>query len=292
MATSPTSKASALRTGRFNGSTKAPPPLPGKIDVFQLVPPTVTRTRSDPNPRRTPPATSRISSDSSSGSVTNTQLSARLASHDHSCPSNTTTTRTPSHRGALLGFAWVTLACMTGMTEGRACVGVWFTAGMDRSRLLHCLDAEVARLRAAAARDLTAPVPTCPEWTVEELVRHVANFYLNVVVRRLHMPEDVPRVKLAPDALAALDRGYNAVVQDLAGRQPDEHVGQMPHETVYYWTRRTTHETAVHRVDAELAVASPVVPMPRDLAIDGIDEMLTGFLSELTGGFLRSSPLT
>jgi hypothetical protein len=153
---------------------------------------------------------------------------------------------------------------------------------MDTSRLLHCLDAEVAQLRAAAARDLSARVPTCPEWTVEDLVRHVANFYLNVVVRRLRMPEDVPWVELTPDALLALDRGYHAAVQDLAGRHPDEQVGQLPHETVYYWTRRTTHETAIHRVDAELAVAGPVIAMPRDLAIDGIDEMLTGFLGDLT----------
>ena len=153
---------------------------------------------------------------------------------------------------------------------------------MDSSRLLYCLEAEFAQLRAAAVIDLAAPVPTCPDWKVEELVRHVANFYLNVVVRRLHMPEDVPRVELASDALVALDRGYDAAVRDLARRHPAEHVGQMPHETVYYWTRRATHETAIHRVDAELAVASPIVPMPRDLAIDGIDEMLTGFLSELT----------
>ncbi len=156
---------------------------------------------------------------------------------------------------------------------------------MDGSRLLHCLDAEVARLRAAAARDLTAPVPTCPAWTVEDLVRHVANFYLNVVVRRLHMPTEVPRVELGADALAALDRGYTAAVRDLAGRRPDEHVGRLPHETVSYWIRRTAHETAIHRVDAELAVACPVVPMPRDLAIDGIDEMLVGFLGEITRRF-------
>lgn len=43
---------------------------------------------------------------------------------------------------------------------------------MDTARLLECLDTDVARLREVAARDLSAPVPTCPEWTVEELVRH------------------------------------------------------------------------------------------------------------------------
>jgi Mycothiol maleylpyruvate isomerase N-terminal domain len=105
---------------------------------------------------------------------------------------------------------------------------------MDRSRLLDCLDAEVTRLRAAAMRDLAAPVPTCPAWTVEDLVRHVASFYVNVVVRRLRMPQDVPKQDLVTgDALVALDRGYAAAVQDLTARDPEDHVVQLPHETVY-----------------------------------------------------------
>jgi uncharacterized protein (TIGR03083 family) len=47
-----------------------------------------------------------------------------------------------------------------------------------------------------------------------------------------------------------------------------------PDQTVGFWARRMAHETAVHRVDAELAtgVADPTVDP--DLAVDGIDEIL------------------
>nr|WP_240943159.1 maleylpyruvate isomerase N-terminal domain-containing protein [Planosporangium thailandense] len=143
--------------------------------------------------------------------------------------------------------------------------------------------AEAVRLRTAAARGLTSPVPTCPGWTVEDLVRHVANLYLNVVVRRLRMPADTPKQDLAEeDPLAAFDRGYAAMMDEFSARRPEDHVGQLPHETVRYWVRRMVHETAIHRLDAELAFTEAVSPIPSDQAIDGVDEMLTGFLGELT----------
>ena len=55
-------------------------------------------------------------------------------------------------------------------------------AGMESKRLLECLDADFRRLRAVVAgADLTAMVPSCPEWTVEDLVRHVGAVYLHKV---------------------------------------------------------------------------------------------------------------
>jgi hypothetical protein len=179
---------------------------------------------------------------------------------------------------------------------------------MDTGRLLECLDTDVARLREVAARDLNAPVPTCPEWTIEDLVRHVANLYQNVVVRRFRMPEDVPRQDFADDdALDALDRCYAAMTTEFAARHPGDRVGREAYETVRYWIRRMAHETAIHRVDAELANpgtayvemvhaatlhataahtamahTSAVTPIPRDLAVDGIDEMMTEFLVPIT----------
>ncbi len=93
---------------------------------------------------------------------------------------------------------------------------------MNTSRLLDCLAAEVAHLRNAAARDLTAPVPTCPGWTVHDLVRHVANLYMNVVVRRLRMPEDVPNQDLTgQEPLMALDRCYAAMVGEFRAEIPE-----------------------------------------------------------------------
>ena len=42
-------------------------------------------------------------------------------------------------------------------------------------------------------------------------------------------------------------------------------------------------ETVVHRVDAELGVGVPVAPIPDDLAIDGVDELLKVFVSYSVG---------
>ena len=41
------------------------------------------------------------------------------------------------------------------------------------------------------------------------------------------------------------------------------------------WARRQAHETAIHRVDAELAAGSTVSPFAPPFAADGVDELLT-----------------
>jgi hypothetical protein len=53
---------------------------------------------------------------------------------------------------------------------------------MEDSRYLQCLAADYGDLRdAASAAELTANVPSCPGWTVADLVRHVAQVYLHKV---------------------------------------------------------------------------------------------------------------
>jgi hypothetical protein len=55
--------------GAFDGQHVLPRALSGKIEVFHVLPQTVTRTRTrnEPKPRRGPPARSRMSSDASAG---------------------------------------------------------------------------------------------------------------------------------------------------------------------------------------------------------------------------------
>src|SRR6202042_448352 len=43
-----------------------------------------------------------------------------------------------------------------------------------------------------------------------------------------------------------------------------------------FWARRQAHETAIHRVDAELAGGEPG-GVPAGLAADGVDELLLAF---------------
>jgi len=86
---------------------------------------------------------------------------------------------------------------------------------MEASRYLQCLAADYGDLRdAASAAELTANVPSCPGWTMADLVRHVAQVYLHKValMRTGAEPEEWPPPSLAAEApLAALGRAYGAL---------------------------------------------------------------------------------
>ena len=53
---------------------------------------------------------------------------------------------------------------------------------MENERFREYLSADFARMRAVAAgADLSATVPSCPEWTLADLLRHVGAVYLHKV---------------------------------------------------------------------------------------------------------------
>lgn len=143
--------------------------------------------------------------------------------------------------------------------------------------MLASLGTDIGRLHAVAAQDLTAPVPTCPSWTVTDLVSHVANTIGNVALRQLRGKGPIA---VGVDPLRALDRVRAEFVAELQTRQVDDQrttpLGRAftPAQAAYFWLRRMTHEIAIHRVDAELALHEPVTAVPQDLAVDGITEML------------------
>ncbi|MGH3451126.1 MAG: maleylpyruvate isomerase family mycothiol-dependent enzyme, partial [Haloechinothrix sp.] len=58
-----------------------------------------------------------------------------------------------------------------------------------------------------------------------------------------------------------------------------------------FWARRQTHETTMHRVDAETA-AGAVSPVDPAVATDGIDELLTGFVVRRKGRLRSAEPRT
>jgi len=169
---------------------------------------------------------------------------------------------------------------------------------MDESRYLQCLAADYADLRdAAAAVELTVPVPTCPGWTMGDLVYHVAEVYLHkATLMRGESDEDWPPPGTEQEAkLALLGRTYGELIAEFAARQPTDPAPTWydPDQTVAFWIRRMAQETVVHRIDAELAAGLPVTPVPDDLALDGVDEVLKRFLAydaealdDLEGGHL------
>ena len=134
------------------------------------------------------------------------------------------------------------------------------------------------RLASVAEGDLATPVPSCPGWTVRDLVAHVAQVYEHKIecTRLGHAPDPWPPDW--PDADQPLG-WYRDAHARLLGMF-DESDAATPSatwwpadQTVGFWARRMAHETAVHRIDAELA-RGVETPIDAELATDGVDELL------------------
>ncbi|MCI2416967.1 maleylpyruvate isomerase family mycothiol-dependent enzyme [Saccharopolyspora sp. K220] len=135
-----------------------------------------------------------------------------------------------------------------------------------------------------------AEVSTCPGWDVRRLVQHLARVYANVALAlELEPGDERPRPPRPPadfdDALTWWDDRFTHLVHALSTSDPARPVWSFfPGGTAERWTRRMAHETAIHRLDAEHALAclgpDHVHELIFDpaLAADGIDEMLTVIL--------------
>lgn len=138
---------------------------------------------------------------------------------------------------------------------------------------------------AAVAAGPAATVPTCPEWTVAQLVRHMARVHRWAGTAVLTDPADeAPVVVETPadwdELLAYWDEHRAALTSRLRDRGPDAPAWAFVPavSNVGFWARRQAHETAIHRLDAEHAVAGgdplDTLMFDPELAADGIDEAL------------------
>lgn len=139
---------------------------------------------------------------------------------------------------------------------------------------------------AAAVAGLDAPVPTCPEWAVRELVHHIGGVHrwaADVVGAARTQFRDEPLELVAggwpaDDATIQWFRdGHAALVAALDGAPADlDCVTFLPAPSpLAFWARRQAHETAIHRLDAERA-AGLITTFEPTFAADGLDELLTG----------------
>jgi len=159
---------------------------------------------------------------------------------------------------------------------------------MDAHAHLDHLRADAAAFAAAARLGLDAPVPSCPGWTVGELVEHLGRVH-RWVVRHFDEPT-ADRVEWVaegdPDPgdepVGWYDERIAELLERFDTRSLDDVVptflGPQP---VSWWARRQAHETAVHRWDAENAHGQ-ARPIDAALASDGIDEYL-GMLGRRKG---------
>jgi uncharacterized protein (TIGR03083 family) len=155
---------------------------------------------------------------------------------------------------------------------------------MENSRFLEYLAADYARIRAVVPGHLDPLVPSRPEWTVGNLVQHLATTYLHKVATMQDgaFPSEWPPPGLNDEEpVALLDRAYAELMEEFGRREPGEfsRTWYEPDQSVGFWIRRMAQETVIHRIDAELGVGAPVAPDPDDLAIDGIDELLKVFVA-------------
>ncbi len=152
--------------------------------------------------------------------------------------------------------------------------------GLSRSEYEHDVRSDLATVRIVAGRDPDASVPTCPDWSVAHLVLHLGAVYAHKAAGvRLGREPAEGEWSIGPqgqqELLAWLDEQAETMYESVYSGSPETaaHTWWAPDQTLGFWQRRMAHETAVHRVDAQLAVGA-AAPIREPLAIDGCDEVL------------------
>jgi uncharacterized protein (TIGR03083 family) len=136
---------------------------------------------------------------------------------------------------------------------------------------------------------LAAEVPSCPGWTVADLARHLGTFYHRIRLNArtaspeahwgpLVIPASAPPAdheEVVPwfgAELAQIESFLEALESDL----PTWNWAPQA-KTAAFWHRRSAHETALHRWDAQLATGL-AEPLDAKLAGDTVAEVLDTFL--------------
>ncbi len=175
---------------------------------------------------------------------------------------------------------------------------------MDVATYIDALRLEGALMSsAAAAAHPEATVPTCPEWQARDLIRHtgaVHRWATGVVAQARTEPWDVSLDEVAgewprDEELAAwLGEGCDALEAALRDAPEDLECWtflRAPSPRAM-WARRQAHETAIHRVDTELAAGTLITPFESAFAADGVDELLMCFAPRRRTGHASETPTT
>jgi uncharacterized protein (TIGR03083 family) len=140
-------------------------------------------------------------------------------------------------------------------------------------------------LLAAAARTAGpgAAVPTCPGWTVADLLTHISRVHrwVTEIVQTKAQERvgrsGIPQAGPGDDPVEWFEVGAAGVTSALQGIDPETPVwtwASRDPAPARFWARRMAHETAIHRADAESAAGDRHAVEPAEMAADGIDELL------------------
>jgi uncharacterized protein (TIGR03083 family) len=146
------------------------------------------------------------------------------------------------------------------------------------------IETQASSMRSAAVKaGPAAAVPSCPEWTVLDLVRHQAAVHSWAAQAIVTAPDAGPPEWPKPpkewdEALAWWDSQVRVLLARLRETPPDRPAWTFDGTNrAGWWARRQAHETSIHRLDAELATGHdvPTLLFDSEFAADGIDEFLT-----------------
>ncbi len=160
----------------------------------------------------------------------------------------------------------------------------------DHASVIREAGSRLAELAEAAGEE--AKVPTCPAWNVRALLAHQTMVHRWATAHvtgtdPTALPSETNIRRSVADLhdyyAEGLGRLLEALDEALADLNAMIFLNDAP-PAREFWARRQAHETTVHMVDA-LAAALGRVPtteeaaIGRDLALDGIDELLAGFFT-------------
>ncbi|MFV0309047.1 MAG: maleylpyruvate isomerase N-terminal domain-containing protein [Desertimonas sp.] len=147
----------------------------------------------------------------------------------------------------------------------------------------------------ARAAGVDAPVPTCPGWSVADLVAHATKVHRWSAGNLLGEPferTDDEIIASEKDLIGYFDAGVDTIVAALGAASADGDamvfLKDPPPTARHFWARRQAHETTIHGVDvlAALLGRAPTAAevaaefgVDTALALDGIDELVSGFFT-------------
>lgn len=145
------------------------------------------------------------------------------------------------------------------------------------------LDGEIRRIAELSADTApSTPVPGCGDWTLTDLIEHVAliHMWVAAMVEKL-TPERLDRRAMRsgmPQDWSAVPAWFSRngarLVAALRAADPESPMYSWAGDKhVSFWARRMLHETTIHRLDAE-AAAGVVGKVEPAVAVDAVDELL------------------
>ncbi len=150
---------------------------------------------------------------------------------------------------------------------------------LSYARYIEALGQNGALFSEASRQAPFATVAACPGWNMQDLVSHLSDEYrfwaVQLIAGDATMQTTVPTPIERDDANLEFDRNESELTRclEMADNGAECWNWSDGDYTSDWVARRMALETAIHRVDAELANGA-TTPIDEDLSLDGVDERL------------------